>query len=57
MVFSSSLKKGTILEEKHFIPKRPGTGIPVNEINKIIGEKLNHDINKDDFFEYKLIEE
>ena len=57
LVFSSSLKKGTILEEEHFIPKRPGTGIPVNEINKIIGEKLNHDVNKDDFFEYKLIEE
>jgi len=57
LVFSSDLKEGTILEEEHFIPKRPGTGVPVNEVEKIIGKKLNNDVSKDEFFHYKLIKE
>lgn len=40
------LKAGTILSERHLSAKKPGTGISIQEIDKIIGKKLKTDITK-----------
>ena len=48
IVAAINLKSGTILSEDHLNFKRPGTGIPPNELMKVIGAKLKHNIETDD---------
>lgn len=47
---------GTIIEEKHLIAKKPGTGILVNDIEKIIGKIVKRDILKNQLISYSDIE-
>jgi sialic acid synthase SpsE len=50
------IKKGEIIKESSLIPKRPGTGVPPNLIQSIIGKKAkknifaNQILKKEDFF-------
>ena len=39
LVAKYNIKKGQKITEKLLIPKRPGTGIPPYQINKILGKK------------------
>lgn len=41
------IKKGEIVKEEDIYAKRPGNGIPPNEIDKIIGRKAKEDIKAD----------
>ena len=41
------IKKGDIIKESDIYAKRPGNGIPPNEIEKIIGKKAKMDIKAD----------
>ncbi|SDG78374.1 N-acetylneuraminate synthase [Selenomonas sp. WCT3] len=41
------IKKGDIIKENDIYAKRPGNGIPPNEIDKIIGRKAKMDIKTD----------
>jgi N-acetylneuraminate synthase len=41
------MKKGEKIKREDIEFKRPGTGIPVNEINKVLGKMIKHDIDKD----------
>ena len=48
LVYTSDLNKNTIIKMEHIIPKRPGTGVPVREINKFIGKKLKNNVREDE---------
>ena len=44
IITKRNLKKGKILKEKDIDFKRPGTGIPPNELKHVLGTKVNRDI-------------
>ena len=46
IVSSTFLRKGTIINKKHIVFKRPGTGISPFLINKIIGKKVINNVKK-----------
>jgi len=48
VVAARKLKKGTILTEEDLDLKRPGTGIPPERLDWLIGKKLNRDVNYDE---------
>ena len=48
LVYTSDLNENTIIKMEHITPKRPGTGVPVSEINKFIGKKLKNNVREDE---------
>ena len=55
IVTIKDLKKGTILEEKDLDVKRPGTGIPPEKLESLIGKTINRDIEADSIIYQKDI--
>jgi len=51
-----NLEKGTVLKEKMLVLKKPGTGIPANELGKIVGRRLIHDVTPDKLLRWDDIE-
>ena len=41
----SPLPKGVVLKEEHLTTKKPGSGIHPDQITKIIGRTLVHDVS------------
>jgi N,N'-diacetyllegionaminate synthase len=56
IVAKKPIKKGTLLTEQMLSIKRPGTGIPPKELKKIIGKKTRLFINKDQIFQWDMVE-
>jgi len=62
-IFSKSIAtnkfiaKGTIIKEDMLIPKKPGTGIPFSERNKLIGKHLKNDVSPDRLIKWEDINE
>ena len=56
IVLNNDVVKGSKINEKNLIAKRPGTGIPPQEWNNIIGKKVNKNLKKDHILSYKDIE-
>lgn len=56
IVAKNTIKKGTLLTDQMLSIKRPGTGIPPNEIKKIIGKKTRLHIKKDQIFQWDMVE-
>ena len=52
LVTSSSLSKGHVLCEDDIVLKRPGTGISPNELNYVIGRKINRDFKADELINW-----
>jgi len=52
LVVTSDLPKGYILTETDIIGKRPGTGIPVDAINLVVGRKLNKPLQSDNLLKW-----
>ena len=52
LVSTKELKAGSILRLEDLDTKRPGTGIPPNKINEVIGKELKNDIEKDSVILY-----
>jgi len=48
IVAKNSLKKGFILKKKDIDFKRPGTGLPPDQLDNILGKVLNKNIKKDE---------
>lgn len=42
------LPAGTVLQREHLMLKKPGTGIPADQIETVIGCRLRRDVSKDD---------
>ncbi len=55
LVYAKSIKKGTILDLKHFAFKRPMNGLTPNEVKFFIGKKLNKDVEEDTKVDYNDI--
>jgi len=56
IVSSKKLKKGDVITESDLAFKRPGTGIPPNEYNYLIGRKLNTDLEEDSLLNWNNFE-
>ncbi len=56
LVFSSSLKAGTILSESNVVIKRPGKGLPPEVFDDVIGKRLKYDVEADDLVSWELLE-
>ena len=48
LVFTTDLPSGTELREQHLTGKKPGTGVPVAELNKVVGRRLVRDVQKNE---------
>lgn len=57
LVFARNLKAGYILQEQDIATKRPGTGIPPSEIEKVIGKKLRTAVSRDTLLTFDLLED
>ena len=44
LTYSSDLNKGHILKKEDLLLKKPGTGVPLEEITNLIGKKLKNDV-------------
>lgn len=51
-----NIKKGEKVTIDKVEFKRPGTHIPVSDIDKVLGKKTKQDIAADDFLEYSMLE-
>lgn len=48
IVAGMDLSTGTLLEEKHLLIKKPGSGIPGERLNELIGKRLLRDVKTDE---------
>lgn len=48
IVAREDLAAGTILEEQHVDAKKPGTGIPANELPRVVGKRLRRSVSRDE---------
>lgn len=53
LVISRALKKGHVITSEDLTAKRPGTQIPPNEIDFVIGRKLNIDMEEDSLLKWE----
>ena len=51
------IKRGTVIDEKMLTLKKPGTGIPYEKINKIIGKKTNKSVSSNRLIKWSDIEQ
>jgi N,N'-diacetyllegionaminate synthase len=51
VVAQSDLPEGTMLERDHLTIKKPGTGIPANRLEALIGRRLRRSIKKDELIQ------
>ena len=56
LFLNKSLKKGDIIKKEDLIAKRPASGISPEHIDKIIGKKLNRNIDSDELFNFSDLE-
>ncbi len=48
VVAAAALPAGTVLQQEHLAVKKPGTGIPANELPTLIGRRLTRALSADD---------
>lgn len=48
VVAKMDLEAGTVLEAGHLITKKPGSGIPAENLSKLIGKRLKRPVDKDE---------
>jgi N-acetylneuraminate synthase len=56
VVARTALPAGTVLGEQHLAAKKPGTGIPAEKMNGLIGLRLQRDVKPDDLLQIEDIE-
>ncbi len=57
IALSQPLGAGTLLTEGMLTPKKPGTGIPYQDMSKVLGKKLKHDVPSDRLLRWEDIED
>ena len=53
---SSSLKKGTVLKKNMLTALKPGTGIPIQDMNKVVGKKIKRTLERNSLLTWKDVE-
>ena len=56
VIASQDLCAGTIISKKDLILKRPGSGIPADKVESLVGKKLLNDISFDTLIHYTDLE-
>lgn len=56
VVAAAALPAGTVLQQEHLAVKKPGTGIPANELPTLIGRRLKRALSPDDVVTYSDID-
>ena len=56
VVAGIDLPEGTILERDHLTIKKPGTGIPANQLENVIGRRLGREVLKDELIQEEDLE-
>lgn len=57
VVVRKDLPAGTVLSRKHLTGKKPGTGIPINRLEELLGRRLRRDVAKDEMLREEDLEE
>lgn len=55
LVTTCSIKAGTVLEKQMLTFKRPGTGIPPEDMNNIVGKVVSIDLDEDTILKYDML--
>ena len=55
IIATQNIEKGTIINKDMITIKRPGTGLPPSDYEKIIGKKTNQTISKDEIIKPEMI--
>jgi len=56
IIANQDIKKDSILNKNMFIIKRPGTGMPPEKLESIIGKKAIREIKKDEIIKQTMVE-
>jgi sialic acid synthase SpsE len=56
IVAARDLPAGTVLSSNDLLVKRPGTGIPPSEIDRLIGKRLKVPVNNDELLSWEMLE-
>ena len=56
LTLNCNLKKGQTILERYIVLKKPGTGIPYNQKQKIIGKKVSRDIYSNEILKWEDLE-
>jgi N-acetylneuraminate synthase len=56
VVASADLPAGTLLSREHLAVKKPGTGIPADHIQEVIGRRLKHEVRRDEILRVESLE-
>jgi sialic acid synthase SpsE len=57
IVLNHSIRAGEILTASDFIMKRPATGIPPTELDRVIGRRANRDLPEDEILQWEYLSE
>ena len=52
IVMANDLDVGTVIGKDHLAIKRPGTGIPPKDMDKVIGKKITRAYKKDELLDF-----
>jgi N-acetylneuraminate synthase len=56
VVACADLPAGTLLSREHLTVKKPGTGIPADHIQEVIGRRLKHGVRRDEVLRIESLE-
>ena len=56
VVACADLPAGTLLSREHLTVKKPGTGIPADHIQEVIGRRLKHEVRRDEILRVESLE-
>ena len=57
LVLKHSLEKGAILGKGDLTSKKPAAGIPADQLDRVIGKRINRSIQSGDFLQAEDIDE
>jgi N-acetylneuraminate synthase len=56
VVACADLPAGTLLRQEHLTVKKPGTGIPADHLQQVIGRRLKYEIRRDELLRIESLE-
>ena len=56
IIANKDIKKGSIIHKNMLIIKRPGTGLPPEKFENLLGKKANRNIKKDEIIRLIMVE-
>jgi N-acetylneuraminate synthase len=57
LVLTRSLPAGHALQRQDLVPKRPGSGVPPQDLSQVLGRRLSHQLEEDHILQWTDLEE